>query len=224
MKPSIRHHVITIFVAFSTIGVNANEQDFIPVPSLPITENEPETKPGFSIQNPIVITEKDLNKAKKLIEQHIKKNYPDYEIISNLTSLMPNGCDVEIYTIKKGNESIRLYFGIRAAINALREKYKEEIEQDAKDDPEPEANPEPEPGYSLQKPIIIPETDLGEADKLIRERIKEVYPQYHIASTVRTENNKRTIDIYTIEKGGESIKLYFDVQIAMDASREKQKE
>lgn len=226
MKQSIQLLVVTTLATFMAIRVNANAEDSIPSPPLPETESE--LKLGLSIKNPIVIAEIDIDKAIKIIEQCIKKNYPDYKVIYSIPSVEAKNRDIKIFTINKGDEFIMLYFDIGAAKSAFREKHKEEIELYSKDIeiiyPEPEANPEPEPGYSIQKPIIIPETDLDQADKFIRQRLKEVYPDYNVISTMRTEANKRTIDIYTIGRGDESIKLYFDVEIAMATSLEKEKE
>lgn len=87
-----------------------------------------------------------------------------------------------------------------------------------------EKKEEAKPGISMEKPIVLKETDLDKIDKYIRDYIDKNYPDYDIRATLLMEDaNERTIKVFAIKKGEESIDLHFDIEDAMVVFREKHK-
>lgn len=96
-------------------------------------EKKEETKPGFSLESPIVLNETDLDKIDKYIREYIRTNYPDYDITATVLTEDANEHTIKRWVIKKGEERIDLHFDIEAAMIVFREKHKKEIEELAKD-------------------------------------------------------------------------------------------
>lgn len=102
-----------------------------------------DAKLGLSSQFPVLVSEKDLEKANKIIKKYIKDNYPDYRLIGTSTmDSFENGRSLKVYILKKVNndssddpeevDRIRIYFDIEESMIEFRKKHACEIREASK--------------------------------------------------------------------------------------------
>lgn len=85
-------------------------------------------------------------------------------------------------------------------------------------------------GLSSTHPIVITEKSIEKAENFAKKHIKENYPEYKIKAICMMDNmnNGHSTQTYTLQKtdkdnpeNKKTVKLYFDVEIAMSEFRKK---